>query len=250
MSFADKNVVVIGAAGVVGSGVVRKYLDAGATVVGVSRKADNLAKLKQTVQIRDGEPFVGVVGDFGNDDAARQAGEAVLGALSGKAVDHVVSVQGFVNFAKPPTETPASVLSSALEDGLFNNFRAAQAFLPGLKGRDGSSFTLVSGGLAHIPPPNLAVWLGTVKNAALNALNHALAAETAGDKVRVNTICIHFGVAPVGGDKNQFGMGTEGDTLRLAPAFLGVAGGTQKGQLICLGSWADADKLGAARPAA
>jgi NAD(P)-dependent dehydrogenase (short-subunit alcohol dehydrogenase family) len=94
-----------------------------------------------------------------------------------------------------------------------------------------------------------AVWLGSVKNAALNGLSNALAAETAKSKVRVNTVCIHFGVAPIGGDKNQFGMVAEGDTLRLAPAFLGIARGTQKGQVLCLGSWADAEKLAASAAA-
>ena len=76
------------------------------------------------------------------------------------------------------------------------------------------------------------------------SLTYALAAETSNNKVRVNTICIHFGVAPVGGTQNQFGMPSEGDTLRLAPAFLGLARGTQKGQVLCLSSWADAERLG------
>ena len=120
---------------------------------------------------------------------------------------------------------------------------AVAEVLPELKGRAGASFTLVSGGLAHIPPPNPTLWLGTVKNAALNALTLALAAETAGDAVRVNTVCIHFSVAPVGGDKNQFGMPSESDTRRLGPAFLGVARGAHKGRVLCLSSWADADRL-------
>lgn len=243
MSFQNKVAVVIGASGVVGSGVVRRYLDAGATVVGVSRSAANLEKLKSAFQIKSSEPFFGVVGDFKDEGSARETQTAVAAVLGGKEIDHVVSVQGFVSMAKSPTETSVSALKGALEDGLFNNFLAAQAFLPGLKDRDGASFTLVSGGLAHIPPPMPAVWLGTVKNAAINALQLALSGETAGEKVRVNTICIHFGVAPLGGNKNQFGMPSESDTTRLAPAFLGVARGAQKGQLICLHSWADADKL-------
>lgn len=245
MTFAGKNVVVLGATGVVGSGVVRKFLDAGATVVGVSRSADKLARLREQMQIGADAAFREVVGDLRDEasaaEVARQAGAAL-----GGPIDHVVSAQGFVNFAAPPTQSPLDALKSALDDGLFNNFLAAKAFLPGLKGRAGSSFTLVSGGLAHIPPPMPAVWLGTVKNAAINALTLALAAETAQDAVRVNTICIHFGVAPLGGSKNQFGMATEGDTLRLAPAFLAVAAGADKGRVICLGSFADAARLGAA----
>ncbi len=243
MSFENRVAVVIGASGVVGSGIVRKYLDAGATVVGVSRSSSKLDQLKQQINVQGSERFLPVVGDFKDEASASEAKKAITAALGGKPIDHVVSVQGFVAFAKAPTETSTQQLKSALDDGLFNNLLAAQALLPDLKNREGTSFTLVSGGLAHIPPPNVSLWLGTIKNASLNALTLALAAETANDKVRVNTICIHFGVAPVGGDKNQFGMATEADTLRLGPAFLGVARGTQKGQLICLNSWAEADKL-------
>jgi NAD(P)-dependent dehydrogenase (short-subunit alcohol dehydrogenase family) len=243
MSFENRVAVVIGASGVVGSGIVRKYLDAGATVVGVSRASSKLDQLKQQIKIQASERFIPVVGDFKDEASAGAAKKAIATALGGKPIDHIVSVQGFVAYGKAPTETPVQQLKSALDDGLFNNLLAAQTFLPDLKGREGSSFTLVSGGLAHIPPPNVSLWLATIKNASINALTLALAAETASDKVRVNTVCIHFGVAPVGGDKNQFGIPTEADTLRLGPAFLGVARGTQKGQLICLNSWADADKL-------
>ena len=245
MSFQNRVVVIIGATGVVGSGVVRKYLDAGATVVGVSRSASKLEQLKQQMKIQASEPFLSVVGDFKDEASATEVKKAVAAALEGKAIDHVVSVQGFVAFAKAPTSTPTEELKAALDDGLFNNLLAAKAFLPDLKDREGATFTLVSGGLAHMPPPNISLWLGTVKNAALNALTLALAAETANDKVRLNTVCLHFGVAPLGGDKNQFGMSTEGDTLRLAPAFLGIARGTQKGQLLCVNSFAEAEKLSA-----
>lgn len=237
-----KSVVVIGASGVVGSGAVRAYLDAGARVVGVSRKEENLAKLREGMRIGPGEAFRGVVADFKDDASASSAREAIEAAAGG-AIDHVVSVQGFVAITKAPTATGLADLRGALEDGLFNNYLAAKALLPGMKARSGASFTLVSGGLAHIPPPNPALWLGTVKNAAINALLLALAGETANDAVRVNTVCIHFGVAPVGGSKNQFGMDAAGDTLRLAPAFLGVARGTQKGKLLCLGGFEAADEL-------
>jgi NAD(P)-dependent dehydrogenase (short-subunit alcohol dehydrogenase family) len=244
MAFKGKTVVIIGASGVVGSGIVRRYLDAGARVVGVSRSDGNLARLRKTMGIAAGEDFRGVVGDFRDESTAGATRSSITSALDGMAIDHVVSVQGFVAFAKAPTETPVADLRRALDDGLFNNYLAGRFLLPDLKSRDGATFTLVSGGLAHYPPPTPSLWLGTVKNAALNALTHAFASETASDKVRVNTVCIHFGVAPLGGNKNQFGMDAEGDTMRLAPAFLGIARGTQKGQLICLAGWAEADELG------
>lgn len=243
MTQVGKTVVVVGASGVVGSGIVRRYLDTGARVVGVSRSEGNLAKLRKTMSIGSGEAFFGVVADFSDEAGAALAKTAIGEALEGAPIDHVVSVQGFVAFAQVPTETPVAALRQALDNGLYNNYLAAKALLPDLKARVGATFTLVSGGLAHAPPPMPSLWLGTVKNAALNALTFALAAETANDPVRVNTVCIHFGVAPPGGTKNQFGVEAEGDTLRLAPAFLGVARGTHKGQVLCLSSWADAARL-------
>lgn len=252
MSFHGQTVVVLGASGVVGSGVVCKFLGQGATVVGVSRSQQNLERLIAQMglfkAVEDAR-FVPVVGDFQDEDGALATRRSVLAALTqGVPIDHVVSVLGFVSPAKPPTDSPLSALTEALADGLYNNFLAAKAFIPALKSRKGASFTLVSGGLAHNPPPSPGLWLGTVKNAALNALTMALATETAKDEVRVNSLCIHFGVAPVGGNKNQFGMPSEGDTLRLAPAFLGLArgGGGYKGQVVCLRSWDDAERLGQA----
>jgi len=243
--FADKTVVVLGATGVVGSGVVRKYLDAGATVVGVSRSGSNLERLKQQIGVSDSEPFVGVVGDFVSEASAAEVFQSVAAALGGRAIDHVVSVLGFAAVGAPPTATALDSVTGALADGLFNSFLAAKVFLPSLKSREGSSYTIVSGGLAHMPPPFPGLWLATVKNAAVNALSNSLASETAKDAVRVNTMCIHFGVAPIGGSKNQFGMPAESDTLRLGPAFLAVARGTQKGQIICLDSWSTTDRIAA-----
>lgn len=152
---------------------------------------------------------------------------------------------GFVVVAKAPTATSSEVAHIALEDGFFNTWLVAKAFLPALKPREGASFTMVSGGLAHGLgfPGAESLWLATAKNAIVNALTHGLAAETMNDKVRVNTLCIHFGVAPVGGTKNQLGMDAEHDTLHLAPAFLAVADGKSRGQVICLHSWADVAKV-------
>jgi NAD(P)-dependent dehydrogenase (short-subunit alcohol dehydrogenase family) len=240
MSFQNQVVVIPGATGVVGSGAARAFLKQGATVVAVSRSGAKLDALK--AQLGGGDAFKAVVGDFGTEASAAAAHAAVMAAVGGKPVDHVVSVVGFVTIDKAPTATSLDTFRRALDDGLFNNFLVARSFLPALKGREGSSFTMVSGGLAHYPPADATLWLGTVKNASVNALTFALASETMKDKVRVNTFCIHFSVAPVGGEKNQFGMPAEGNTDKLAPAFLGLAKGTSKGQLICLNAWADVER--------
>jgi hypothetical protein len=62
----------------------------------------------------------------------------------------------------------------------------------------GSSYTTVSGGLAHgVYVPQ--AWSATLKNGALNTWALVLAAELNETPLRFNNVCIHFGVASFGG---------------------------------------------------
>lgn len=243
MDLSGKVVVVAGATGVVGSGAVRAFLDAGATVVATSRKAASLDALADTLNILPAEPFIRVQADFSTEAAADDAATAVKAALAGRPIDHIVANIGFIKTADAPTATSLATFRDAIEDGLFSNFLGAKALLPLVKERPGASYTLVSGGLAHFPPPMPGLWMATVKNAAVNALTYGLVSETAKSPVRVNCVCIHFGVAPVGGNKNQLGMPAEKDTLALGPGFVGVATGSKRGQIVCLNTWDDVTKL-------
>lgn len=242
--FEGETVAVAGATGVIGSGVVRRYLEAGATVIGVSRSAEKLERLSRTLRPEDPGRFLPVTGDFDSEESAAASRAAVQKALGERPLDHVVSSVGFVSVGVSATRTPLSAIRRALDDGFFTTFLVARSLLPLVRNRAGASYTMVSGGLAHVVPSVPGLWMGTVKNAAVNAFTLGLAAETSGDAVRVNTLCIHFGVAPVGGGRNQLGIEAERDTLALAPAFLALARGEQRGQVVCLTSWADVDRLG------
>lgn len=236
--------VVAGATGTVGSGVVRSFLDAGATVVGISRSAEKLDLLKKALAIRPADPFLGVDGEFYSEPAAEATKALVLRSLGGRSIDHVISTIGFVHAAPPATETPLATVHKALEDGLYNTFLCAKVFLPLIKATPGASFTMTSGGLAHFAPPNPSLWLGTLKNAAVNALTFGLASETANSEVRVNTACIHFSVGALGSKQNQLGMPATNDTLKLGPGFVALAKGTTRGKVICLHDWKDVAQMG------
>jgi NAD(P)-dependent dehydrogenase (short-subunit alcohol dehydrogenase family) len=244
--FKNKVIVIAGATGTVGSGAVRAFLNEGAIVAGISRSAEKLEALKISLSIQPGEAFYGVEGDFNNDEAAAKTMESVKKALNGKPIDHVISTIGFIKPAVAPTKTDSSIVRDAFENGFFNIVLMAKYFLPGLKDQDGSSYTIVSGGLAHGLPGFVAnvenLWLVSARNAAVNNLTYGFHAETINHKVRVNTVCIHFGVAPIGENSNQMGMHAENDTLALAPVFLQVAKGTAKGLVICLEKWQDVNK--------
>ena len=239
----NKVIVVGGATGTVGSGVVREFLNAGSIVVGISRSSAKIEELKKTIAIKPEDQFLSIIGDFNTEEEAEKTKEAVVEALGGKQIDHIVSSIGFAAAGNAPTNTSLEFAKSTFDNGFFNIFLMAKVFLPLVKNQDGASYTMVSGGLSHGLPsfiPNAAsLWLGSSRNAAVNSLTYGLNAETFKDKVRVNTICIHFGVATIGQKINQLGMPSEHDTLSLAPAFLEVAKGTARGQVICLNTWAD-----------
>jgi NAD(P)-dependent dehydrogenase (short-subunit alcohol dehydrogenase family) len=145
-------------------------------------------------------------------------------------LDIVVSV-GFV-YSPPGAVTQSSLadLHKALDEGLPQLFLIAREFLPAIKNREGSTFTLVSGGFAYAcPAPNY--WTGTLKNAALNALTLGLVSELKDDKVRLNNLCIGVGVAPLDGDKNQFGWPSL-NTKEVGKLFVSIVKGAKRGEII------------------
>jgi len=240
MSLSGKYAVVLGATGVVGSGVVQTFLDAGATVVAVSRDTKKVEALSK--RLKSSNLLTVIHSDYSDEKAAAGLLKAVYQVLpKGSQVSHVVASLGF----NPTTDggaikTGVGPLKTCFDDALYPVIVAGQAFLPNIKDVSGATFSLVSGGLAHFcNDGTLQWWTATVKNAAINGLLLALQAEYAKSAVRIGNFCIHFCVAPVGDNKNQWGM--EGpSTLELGKAFLGFATTTAKSQQFCL---TGADKL-------
>jgi hypothetical protein len=90
-------------------------------------------------------------GDFETDEKAQGALATVKKAIGGDgAYEHVVSILGFASLSNtPPTQTPSSTLTNIINTEFMPTYRAAGAFLPPLKNVEGSSYSIVSGGLAH-----------------------------------------------------------------------------------------------------
>jgi len=217
---AGKVVVILGATGNVGSGAAHAFLQQGTTVVLVGRDKAKLNTFKD--KLPNNQNALVVVGKFNTEKEAAESHNLVLKALGGKSIDHVISAMGFFDNAPGwPTATPLHDVHKTLHDFWDPHFCAAHAFLPGLKDREGTSYTIISGGAAHITPAP-ALWLATLKSSMTNTLVDVLAAETADNKVRVNSFCIHFGVAEFGGKKNQIGLDAV-DTRELGPFFVNLS---------------------------
>ena len=239
-------------------------------LIAVGRDHDRIVAALKVIGADKDVSAVAVVGVFDSEEHAVAARDAGVRAAGGD-IDHVVTVQGFADIGPAVTATPLADLQATLANGLYNNVLAAKVFVPLLKKRDGATFTLVSGGLAHAAYHE-SQWRATVKNAAINAFTLGLAKETEKDAVRVNNICIHFSVGPVeGGEstldaarrvhtfmartddprggthaerKNQLGMPAERTTFSLGQAFVGLSkDASARGRVICLAGWADVDAL-------
>jgi len=236
-SLSGKVTVILGASGIVGYGATHFHLTEGATVVAVGREKKKLEEFKKKLgSIAEKNLILVAFDDYNEEKSVGALKSAVYGALpKDTKIDHVISNLGWLPESESPTKSGVKALKATFDEALYTNVTATSAFLPDLKDREGSTFSLVSGGLAHFHSPQLLTkWTATVKNAAMNAFYLTLVAEAAGTKVRVGNFCIHLGVAYPGGDKNQWGFPAI-NTMDIGGTFTLFASDTSiKGSQWCL----------------
>jgi NAD(P)-dependent dehydrogenase (short-subunit alcohol dehydrogenase family) len=124
-----ETLMVVGAAGNVGRGVVAAALASGRNVVAAELKDEWLAGLKERHQ---GASFAGVVGDISHEAGAAALWEAAQKPFGG--VDHVV-----VSVNVPVDRQPLLAMDSAdvarvLNGNAVTHFVAAKTFLPRMPG--------------------------------------------------------------------------------------------------------------------
>ncbi len=235
-NFSNKNVVVIGATGIIGKGAALAFAEAGARVVVVSRSAEKavetIAQFPKDLQ----KKIVPLGALFSNAVEAGHAKESVEKILgSGQKIDHVLVSVGNVDFAKAPSEDEFSKLLDAMNEAPKTLFYAAKAFLPGMKDTPGSSFLTVSGKIAYgCPIPSL--WAASVKYSAVNLLVSGFHSEFKTSRVRLNAIVLGTAVAEVKGGKNKIGMEAEIAARQLGDAFVGLAQGNKNGEFVPIDS--------------
>jgi len=243
MSLRGKNALVLGASGTLASGAVSQFLQEGATVVVVSRSD---AKLKEIFGMfaNKKENLRGVVGTYETKAQVEELYAKVKEALNGSSPDHVVSSLGFA------TLTPNGIISSDLKtltdsfaESLFPTILAAQVILSDIRDKEGTTYTVTTGGFAHdCYWPGM--WPATIKNSALSAVIKSLAKDTEANKVRVNGNCPHYSIAYPGAKINNFNLPVEQDSHEFGKTFLGfVLDPNLKGKLVDFDKKEDAEKF-------
>jgi NAD(P)-dependent dehydrogenase (short-subunit alcohol dehydrogenase family) len=118
-----KNIVVLGATGLVGGAIVDALARDGHTVLAVGRNQDAIARITARA------PAIRTLrGDVGSDEGAERTAGAALDALG--HVDLVVASLNPPRATLRISERPTAELAEYLEASLLTHVRAAKAFVP------------------------------------------------------------------------------------------------------------------------
>jgi len=168
--------LITGATGGLGSAVTQAFLDAGATVAGVSRsvRADEFESAN----------FLAFPGEISSSEAAQSTVTQVLAKT--RRIDVLVYLVGAFDGGTDVHVTDDSVLDRMLDMNLKSMFYMAKAVLPHMRERKRGRIIAIGSRAAVEPSPKAAAY--SASKAALVALVRAIAAENAAHGISANVI--------------------------------------------------------------
>jgi NAD(P)-dependent dehydrogenase (short-subunit alcohol dehydrogenase family) len=181
-----KNILIIGAAGDVGQGLVAQFLGAGHRVLAVGRNAQRLEALRERFA-RDA-PLEILSGDIANETAAAALRDAAIERLG--MLDAVITTITAPHRQRSLETITSDEFVELFRDNVLTHFVAAKTFVPVIE--TAGLYLGIGGGLADLLVPR-AGHVG-VCQAAQRRLFLAFAAEL-GARVRVRELMIYSMVA-------------------------------------------------------
>jgi NAD(P)-dependent dehydrogenase (short-subunit alcohol dehydrogenase family) len=175
-SLDGKIALITGAKGGLGTTVTNAFLDAGATVAGVSRSIEESDFHHPR--------FLAIRGELSSSEGARSAVEAAL--ARGGRVDILVHLVGAFAGGTTVAETDDSTLRDMLDTNLCSTFYITKAILPHMLARKAGRIVAVGSRAAVEASPGAAVY--SASKAAVVALIKAVAAENGVDGISANVV--------------------------------------------------------------
>jgi NAD(P)-dependent dehydrogenase (short-subunit alcohol dehydrogenase family) len=175
-SLDGKVALITGAAGGLGAAVTRAFLEAGATVAGVSRhiKPDQFQHPN----------FTAFPADLSSGDAARKLTAAVSAQLG--RIDALVHVIGAFAGGQSVAETDDATMEQMLDLNFRSGFFMARAVLPQMKARGAGRILVVTS--RQGAEPGAMVGAYSASKAAMIALVKSIALETKDAGITANTV--------------------------------------------------------------
>jgi NADP-dependent 3-hydroxy acid dehydrogenase YdfG len=204
-----RTVVVVGATGGVGEGLVEELLHAGANVVATSRSRDKLEDLKSRLGASAALRLV--VGGLESDADAARLRQAV--SESGAAIDGAIASIGSWWQGPPLTEIALGDFNAVMAERLTAHFLAAKALIPLILKKPGGFYFLVGGASAEFPIVNSGPV--SISGAGQAMLTKVLRAEAKDQPIRIQELMVWTTIATrVHGAKVDPGWITPRDVAR------------------------------------
>jgi NAD(P)-dependent dehydrogenase (short-subunit alcohol dehydrogenase family) len=166
-----KRLLVVGASGDVGQGIVAAAVEAGWRVIAAARDEDRLERLRAAC---DGPELAIAAGDLGSEDGANALWSVAASRFGG--IDAAVVAVNAPNASRPLLEWSPTDLLGVFATNVMTHFIAAKTFIPRLPA-DGV-FIGVGGGTADFVIPNKGQL--SMAQAALRMMYRTLARECRG----------------------------------------------------------------------
>jgi NAD(P)-dependent dehydrogenase (short-subunit alcohol dehydrogenase family) len=193
-------VVVLGASGTVGSGVVKRFLRAGNTTV-VAPARGSVDKVFKAIgeEFRSNDSLLTPQANYGEKAGAETLAKWIEDNIPGGKVDHIFAVGGGMAPFANVSQITSDSLNDTVQTKIVSILSGAQALVPLLKDEETSTFTVVTGALGEYCFA-ARFSLTTIANAAVFGLTLALQAEAReqGKKYRINEFRIAAIILPDG----------------------------------------------------
>jgi len=176
ISLQNKIVLVTGANGGLGTSVTRAFLDAGATVVGVSRNIQQPGF--------NNPAFVAMAADLSTADAANKIVDDVLSSFGRiDVLAHLIG--GFVG-GKTIAETDDAMFEKMLELNLTSAFYVLRAVIPHMRRAGNGRIIAIGSRAAESPGPGVGAY--SASKAALVSLVQTVALENKKHGITANVL--------------------------------------------------------------
>jgi 3-oxoacyl-[acyl-carrier protein] reductase len=182
-----KIALIAGGTGGVGEGIVRGFLQEGATVVVPSRSAEKAEQLYQKLDSISPDHLITIAQDIGQPAGAEAIRDEIFNRF-GQLDAIVASLGRHWKENLPLVEVPIETWRQYMEDNITSHFIVARTFLPVLAKQSGTSYTFINGNSADLFIPNYSP-LGVSSAAQLKMMQTA-AGELKGSSVRINAIIL------------------------------------------------------------
>ncbi|HWQ37601.1 MAG TPA: SDR family oxidoreductase [Burkholderiales bacterium] len=184
-----RTVVIIGATGGVGEGLVEEFLEAGANVIATSRSPEKLEELRS----RLGSPAAlkGVTGGAGSEEEAARLARDVSGVSA--TIDGAIASIGSWWQGPPLLQTALHDFDAVIAQRLTSHFLAAKAIVPLILKKPAGFYFLIGGASAEIPIPNSGPV--SIAGAGQAMLTRVLRAEAKGQPIRIQELMVWTTIA-------------------------------------------------------